>query len=423
LPEPTTAVVQHEKKLDEKISTDNLFEPTEEILGKISQQVPLAAAAPLAATNTLTLEAQSAKDAVKQLLNRSRQAGKKAHKRLFIIYGLLTFTSIMLLAFYYVLLSSNSSINTPPLAYQNSATANIAAATAIAEALPTQAEKEPLPQSDPATENSAPDLEPLAVDNPKNNVSTQVDAHPKQSLNAPELTTKPSRKTTTAGSAATKNTTAKSVSLPPEQTAKPAIITRQITEYEISAAIQRGYQAYQRGDYASADAAYKAALIEAPYERDALLGAAATAVQLNRNEEALRLYQQRLARAPKDEYAQAGILALTSSSKNNPQFDSELNNLLHEFPNASHLHFLRGSLYAQQQQWSAAQIAFFEAWQRDKKNPDYAFNLAVALDHLQQPKEAINFYQRALQLSIGRQVRFSADTITQRIATLEQKKP
>lgn len=216
-------------------------------------------------------------------------------------------------------------------------------------------------------------------------------------------------------------TAAPSVSLPAEQTVKHAMISRNAAVDDISESIRRGYEAYQAGDYAGAELAYRDALAEDPHQRDALLGAAAVAVQLNRQEEALRFYQQRLTRAPKDEYAQAGILALTTSSDNNPQFDSELNRLLREFPNAAHLHFLKGSLFAARQQWGAAQLAFFEAWQRDNKNPNYAFNLAVAMDHIQVPKEALHFYQQALLLSTGRQVGFSTAAVQQRVQELEQQ--
>ena len=67
-------------------------------------------------------------------------------------------------------------------------------------------------------------------------------------------------------------------------------------------------------------------------------------------------------------------------------------------PEAAHLHFSLGNQYAQQSRWTEAQGAYFKAYSVDPENADYAFNLAVSLDHLRQRKLALEFYQRALAL-------------------------
>jgi Flp pilus assembly protein TadD len=92
-----------------------------------------------------------------------------------------------------------------------------------------------------------------------------------------------------------------------------------------------------------------------------------------------------------------------------------------EYPNASYLYFLKGSLYAKQKQWNAAQASFFEAWQRDNKNADLACNLAIALDHLNQPKEAARFYHQALELATNHPG-FSVEAIQRRLHELEATK-
>ena len=43
-----------------------------------------------------------------------------------------------------------------------------------------------------------------------------------------------------------------------------------------------------------------------------------------------------------------------------------------------------------------------QAHHRDPANPDYAYNLAVGLEHLGQHKFALGFYRRALQLASAR---------------------
>ena len=40
-----------------------------------------------------------------------------------------------------------------------------------------------------------------------------------------------------------------------------------------------------------------------------------------------------------------------------------------------------GNLYADQSQWAPAQQAYFQAHHLEPDNPDYAYNLAVGLDH------------------------------------------
>lgn len=402
----------------------------------IAPDVQHITAQPITTNQIAHFNAHSGKDALNQLLSRSSQAAKNARQRMIVIYALLTFTSVTLVGLYYYLLSSGGMTTT-----SFASNAAVVAVDVAPEDAQTNADEEALAEGTSVTEDMSLTQDTPITDDPDTYASTDDNGGEHSTAIADEkksAPTKPADATTkttvvaarppeknsntpTQQSAATKTIRAHSVSLPAEQPPTQAIITRQAAVDDISESIRRGYQAYQAGDFTAAELAYREALAEDPHQRDALLGAAAVAVQLNRQEEALRFYQQRLARAPKDEYAQAGILALTTSSDNNPQFDSELNRLLREFPHAAHLHFLKGSLYAARQQWGAAQLAFFEAWQRDNKNPDYAFNLAVAMDHIQEPKEAIRFYQQALSLSGDRQVGFSMAAVQQRVQELEQQ--
>ena len=51
--------------------------------------------------------------------------------------------------------------------------------------------------------------------------------------------------------------------------------------------------------------------------------------------------------------------------------------------------------------WQAQQ-AYFQAYHLEPANPDYAYNVAVGLDHLGQRKLALEFYRRAEQLALQR---------------------
>ena len=61
------------------------------------------------------------------------------------------------------------------------------------------------------------------------------------------------------------------------------------------------------------------------------------------------------------------------------------------------LYFTLGNLYGDQSRWAEAQQAYFQAYQMEQSNPDYAYNLAVGLEHIGQPRLAANFYQRAVE--------------------------
>jgi tetratricopeptide (TPR) repeat protein len=92
--------------------------------------------------------------------------------------------------------------------------------------------------------------------------------------------------------------------------------------------------------------------------------------------------------------------------------------LLRQEPDAAYLHFALGTVYVGQGRWAEAQQAFFDAYRRDPANADHAFNLAVCLDHLGQPRAALEYYRRALDLARGRAAGFSAAQAEQRIETL-----
>lgn len=402
-------------------------------------------------------DALSGKDALNRLLSRSTQAAKSSRKRLLMIYAALILTSVTLVAAYYYLLSIGNPLTTPMAIDHVPLAAEVVDTTTETEVLDISTEAEALETNTEAPQNAAEPTQTQIEGSLFAPTTTAVPSTPAAQTAQIAATAQieqkaqPEQKATQQSATAaeiTANASSKSVPLKPQAvpvkpqakpvkpqsapvkaiaaaapTAKPdkqAITSHQASVERVSESISRGYKAYQSGDLATAEAAYREALSENPYQRDALLGAAAVAVQSNRYEEALRYYQQRLAHAPKDEYAQAGILALTSNTNSNPQFDSELNRLLREFPNAVHLYFLKGSMYASRQQWGAAQQAFFEAWQRDNQNPDFAFNLAIAMDHLGESKDAMNFYQQALALSPGRQVGFSTQSVQQRLQALEQ---
>jgi Flp pilus assembly protein TadD len=182
--------------------------------------------------------------------------------------------------------------------------------------------------------------------------------------------------------------------------------------------LRAGYEAYQAGELANAERHYREVAAREPQNRDALLGLAAVAMARGHPEEAYRLYGALLRRNPADRVALAALL-LAQGREEPAQAESRLKLMLEQEPGAPHLAFALGSLYAGQARWSDAERAFFEAYRGDGSNGDYAYNLAVSLDHLGKGDAALGYYRLALDLAARRPVAFDRESTLRRIRLLE----
>jgi tetratricopeptide (TPR) repeat protein len=155
-----------------------------------------------------------------------------------------------------------------------------------------------------------------------------------------------------------------------------------------------------------ARANYLEMLREEPSNRDALLGMAALEVRTSRPELAEGYYRKLLEANPRDPHAQAGLLSLRTQTTDPVQAESRVKSLIANDPEAHVLYFTLGNQYAQQGRWPEAQQAYFKAFSADPENPDFAYNLAVSLDHVRQPKVALEYYRRAIALAQQRSSSF-----------------
>jgi tetratricopeptide (TPR) repeat protein len=162
----------------------------------------------------------------------------------------------------------------------------------------------------------------------------------------------------------------------------------------IAPAVSAAYAAFVTGDYATARQEYDNALRHDPNNRDALLGSAAVAQRENRGAQAAAAYARLLELDPADPDALAGLVALRPGDLG--RSETQLRNVLKSRPDAAPVLFALGNLYARQNRWSEAQQAYFRAYTAAPGNADYAFNLAVGLDRLNQGKLAATYYQQAL---------------------------
>lgn len=196
----------------------------------------------------------------------------------------------------------------------------------------------------------------------------------------------------------------------------PRPMIRQAEGTPLVEALDTGYQALTTGDLATAEEAYGRARRLAPDNRDALLGTAAVRQRQGATDAARRLYLRVLDSYPRDPHAQAALAALDAgASRRN---ETTLKMLLRENPNAPALHYALGNVYAAEARWSEARMAYARAVNAAPEDPDYAYNLAVALDHLGRRDAARRAYGRALGLTAGAAADFDPAAVRRRLQQL-----
>jgi tetratricopeptide (TPR) repeat protein len=164
-----------------------------------------------------------------------------------------------------------------------------------------------------------------------------------------------------------------------------------------SVPLMQAWEALNQGRFEEARNLYQEVLRIEPHNVDALLGLGAIDAREGNGEQAALHYARALELEPRNSTAQAGLISLLGQA--DPLLsETRLKQLIAREP-TGFLYFALGNLYARQGRWPLAQPAYFQAYQLQPDNPDYAYNLAVGLEHLGQARIALNYYRRALELS------------------------
>lgn len=206
-------------------------------------------------------------------------------------------------------------------------------------------------------------------------------------------------------------------------------LVRSIEPTALTQTLQNAYNHLQLGNYFQARQLYQKALSTNPNNRDAMMGMASLFRLEGNTSSAQRLYSQILQLNPRDPSARAGLIEATLYSGAPAVAEQELLSLLSDNPASAALHFALGNLYASQQRWNEAESSYFDALAYAKVenpnslSPDYAFNLAVSLEHLNLPAEAYDFYQQAETAAKISAAGFEPSALSQRLRALEQKQP
>ena len=312
--------------------------------------------------------------------------------------------------FAYQVFAPRPAFYTPPAAAQ--------APAATVAAAPNQAGAPVAPTPGPAT--SAPAAGGQGVEPPSQAVQTAaVPPPPQPSPDAGSPRPPQGARTTTRSTAAV---AAAGAAEPAAQ--RPAATVRapvRITASgpRVDPGVERGWEALQAGDLPRAHDEYSRALKANPRDRDALLGLAAIDTRNQNFERAEAHYLKVLELDPRDAYAQAALMGLRGGG-DAQQSESRLKTLISQQPDSTALSFALGNQYASQRRWAEAQQAYFAAFSGDPENADYAHNLAISLDHLRQPRLALEYYQRALKLAGNRPVGFNTPQVQARVRELQR---
>lgn len=198
-------------------------------------------------------------------------------------------------------------------------------------------------------------------------------------------------------------------------------LSQSIESPKVAPELTTAYAALIRGDYVLAKNLYSQVVQTIPLNLDAHLGLAASSARGGDNALAARHYRRALELDPRNSVAIAGLLAVSESSSGaRPEaLEAQLKALISKDANAAPLQFALGNLYAQERRWTEAQQAFFEAYRLDAANADYVFNLAVSLDQINQPRLALDYYQKSLVQAIKTGAQFDRRVAQRRAAELQ----
>lgn len=186
----------------------------------------------------------------------------------------------------------------------------------------------------------------------------------------------------------------------------------------LSRHLSKAYGAYQNEDFDQARDIYTQILKKDHNNIDALLGLASISEQFGQLKRAQVLYEKILNLDGNHIYANNALIRINSANTQTKS-ESHYKQLLEQYPEQAHTYASLANFYAARQRWNEAQQAYFQAVEKDAKNPDYHFNLAICLDHLGKKAVALRYYQLAVELAKIAPATFNSAQAANRIQQLQ----
>jgi tetratricopeptide (TPR) repeat protein len=193
-------------------------------------------------------------------------------------------------------------------------------------------------------------------------------------------------------------------------------ITRGQTAAAVDSDVLRGYKALQQNQFGQAREAYSQALTRNSTQRDALLGIAYAHHALGNTEQALATLRRLVDLYPRDSDATSAIYLIAGGDFQTEE--TRFKQLLERSERPAALHYTLGVLYYDQGRFGESERAFSRAASIEPEQPDYAYNLALALDKLGLARQAARQYVVALNLANQANAVFSRDLARARLKIL-----
>ena len=159
---------------------------------------------------------------------------------------------------------------------------------------------------------------------------------------------------------------------------------------------------YERGDFEAAENGFRIILSSYPKHVNAMIGLAKVHSSRGNARIALNVLLRASDLQPSNPLVISELVALQADTGQQLLGEQRLIRMLGETNDRSieaRIHFLLGGIYARQERWFEARDVFSYAHQTERDNPDYAYNLAVVHDFLNNPEEAIKAYRLAAELA------------------------
>lgn len=278
---------------------------------------------------------------------------------------------------------------------------------------PTQPLEQPLPAAEPTPESApmpAPPVSTPMLASPPSRPASTPPSPPQRAASAVKRAAVPAPQTKSVAPAARAT---------PVQPVVPPVFSARLRE---PGALERAYAALQAGQIDDAEHAYTQAIQSNPDERDALLGMAYISHRKGQIAAAQAYYRKVLRQEPGNAIAQAGLLALDTSSDATLSA-SRARELAALQPDSAAAHNMLGNTLVRDGLLADAAQAFSKAQALEPNNPLHAYNHAVARDRLGQYAQAIHLYEKVWHLvtkSAGNVAGISREVVQRRIEQLQQ---
>ncbi len=203
---------------------------------------------------------------------------------------------------------------------------------------------------------------------------------------------------------------------PAEQNGAQLQIQRGTLKASVDADVMRGYKALSQNQFSQAREAYSQVLSSNPTQRDALLGIAYAHQALGNTDQAVSTLRRLVELYPRDSDGMSALYLIGGGDlvAEETRFKQLLDRS--EYPAA--VHYTLGVIYFEQRRFGEAERAFSRASSLSPTQPDYAYNLALALDQLGRSRDAARQYVVALNLANQTSAVFSRDLARARLKIL-----